>query len=86
MITLTLLTQPDCGWCTDGKELLDALAEEFPIRVEEFDLNSEQGARLAAEHRLLLAPGLIAGDRLIAHGRISARALRRDLTRLSLTP
>jgi glutaredoxin len=86
MITLTLLTQPDCGWCTDGKELLDALAEEFPIRIEELDLHSDHGARLAAEHRILFAPGLIAGGKLIAHGRISARALRRELTRLLPTP
>jgi hypothetical protein len=83
MITLTLLTQTDCGWCTDGKEVLAALAREFPVRVDEIDLHSEQGRRLAAEHRLLFAPGLIADGRLIAHGRLSARALRRDLTRLS---
>ena len=86
MIELTLLTQPDCAWCDHGKRLLADLDREIPLRVEEVDLHTEQGRRLAAEHRLIFAPGLIAEGRLIAHGRFSARALRRDLTRLSPTP
>lgn len=86
MIKLTLLTQADCTWCSDGKELLASLSREFPLSVDEVDLHSGQGSRLAAAHRLLFAPGLIANGRLIAHGRFSARALRRDLARLSLTP
>ena len=86
MIALTLLTRPDCTWCSDGKQLLAGLAREFGLSVDEVDLNSEQGRRLVAEHRLLFAPGLIADGRLIAHGRLSARALRRDLTRLRPAP
>ncbi|MBO1269674.1 hypothetical protein [Arthrobacter cavernae] len=86
MITLTLLTQPDCTWCSDGKQLLAGLSREFPLSVDEVDLHSEQGRILAARHRLLFAPGLIADGRLIAHGRLSARALRRDLTLLCPTP
>lgn len=86
MIALTLLTRTDCTWCSDGKQLLAGLSREFPLSVEEVDLDSDDGRRLAAEHRLLFAPGLIADGRLIAHGRLSARALRRDLTRLRPTP
>ena len=86
MITLTLLTQPDCIWCSDGKALLATLSREFPLSIDEVDLHSGQGRQLAAEHRLLFAPGLIVNGRLIAHGRLSARALRRDLARLSPTP
>lgn len=86
MITLTLLTQTDCTWCSDGKELLAGLSREFPLSIDEVDLHTVQGRRLAAEHRLLFAPGIIANGRLIAHGRLSARALRRDLARLSPTP
>jgi hypothetical protein len=85
MITLTLLTQPDCGWCSDGKEVLAALAQEFPVRVDEVDLHSDRGRLLAADHGLLFAPGLIVDGRLIAHGRLSARALRRHLTRITST-
>ncbi|MFX1821322.1 hypothetical protein PV768_16200 [Pseudarthrobacter sp. CC4] len=86
MIKLILLTQADCTWCSDSRQLLASLSREFPLSIDEVDLNSGQGSRLAAAHRLLFAPGLIADGRLIAHGRLSGRALRRDLARLSPTP
>ncbi|GAB3033784.1 hypothetical protein GCM10027052_08990 [Parafrigoribacterium mesophilum] len=85
MIALTLLTQHDCAWCSDGKRLLTELAEEFPLTVEEVDLGSDRGRRLATQHQLLFAPGLLTDGHLIAHGRLSRRALRRDLTRLTPT-
>ncbi|MGH7377388.1 MAG: glutaredoxin family protein [Candidatus Methylomirabilales bacterium] len=86
MIALTLLTQPDCGPCSHGRAVLAELSGEFPLTVREVDLHSEEGRRLAAEHRLMFAPGLIADGKLIAHGRLSQRALRRDLTRLIPAP
>jgi len=83
VISLTLLTQDDCVWCADGRQLLSELAHEFLLDIKEVDLASEFGHRLAAEHHLMFAPGLIADGHLIAHGRLSKRALRRELTRLS---
>ncbi|XAS67014.1 hypothetical protein V3C33_16330 [Micrococcaceae bacterium Sec5.7] len=83
MIALTLLTQPDCGPCSHGRSVLAGLAPDFALTVEEIDLHSEEGRRLAAEHGLMFAPGLIAEGKLIAHGRLSKRALRRDLGRLT---
>ncbi len=85
MIALTLLTQQDCAWCRDGRQLLSDLAEEYPLVIEEVDLASDRGRLLATKHHLAFAPGLIADGRLIAHGRLSPRALRRDLTRLTPT-
>ena len=85
MITLTLLTKHDCAWCSDGREILDQLSHEFPLQIEEVNLESEQGRHLASEYHLMFAPGLIANDRLIAHGRMSKRALRRNLSRLAET-
>ncbi len=85
MITMTLLTQHDCAWCVDGRQLLVELGKEFPLIVEEVDLDSTGGRLLATEHRLVFAPGLIADGQLIAHGRLSKRALRRVLNRFTTT-
>lgn len=82
MISVTLLTQNDCAWCSDGKVLLDELSRDFPLQVDEIDLHSVTGRQLANEHRVMFAPGLIANGRLIAHGRLSKRALRREFLRL----
>jgi len=78
VILLTLLTQADCAWCERAKRLLADIEAE----VTEISLDTDEGRELAARHRLLFAPGLLHGDRLIAHGRISERALRRELTRI----
>ncbi|MFF0131727.1 glutaredoxin family protein [Streptomyces mirabilis] len=81
MIALTLLTRADCAWCERAKKLL----ADFEAEVTEVSLDTDGGRELAARHRLLFAPGLLYSDRLIAYGRLSARALRRELSRLSQT-
>ncbi|WP_329295874.1 thioredoxin family protein [Streptomyces pseudovenezuelae] len=78
MIALTLLTQPDCAWCDRAKKLLG----DFEAEVTEVSLDTAEGREVAARHRLLFAPGLLHNDRLIAYGRISERALRRELSQL----
>lgn len=85
MIVLTLLTRNDCAWCRDGKKILAELKQEFPLQIEEVNLDGEHGRRLADEHHLMFAPGLIVHGGLIAHGRLSKRALRRYLTNLTDT-
>ncbi|TFC10438.1 thioredoxin family protein [Cryobacterium algoritolerans] len=82
MIALTLLTQADCPSCVAGKRVLTELAAEFPLHVEEVDLGSESGRALALAQRLAFTPGLIANGQLIAHGRLSKRALRRQFTKI----
>lgn len=83
MIALTLLTQTDCPSCVSAKRVLDELASEFPLEVDEVDVHSGNGQTLALEHRLAFTPGLIANGQLIAHGRLSKRALRRHFTKIT---
>ena len=83
MIALTLLTQSDCPSCVAGKNVLAELAWEFALHVDEIDVKSEEGRALAFEQRLAFTPGLIANGRLIAHGRLSKRALRRHFTKIA---
>ncbi|WP_328690208.1 thioredoxin family protein [Streptomyces phaeochromogenes] len=83
MIALTLLTQADCAWCDRAKQLL--AETDADVEVTEASLDTDEECELAARHRLLFAPGLFHDDRLIAYGRVSARALRRELNRLPQT-
>jgi hypothetical protein len=84
-ISLTLITQTDCPSCVSGKRVLAELGEEFPLHIDEVDVNSENGRTLALAQRLAFTPGLIANGQLIAHGRLSKRALRRQFTKI-ITP
>ena len=82
-MNLTLLTQPDCAGCEHAKQVLARLAGEYPLQVSEVDLRSPTGRDLATAHRLPFAPGLLLDGRLLGYGRISERALRRELNKIT---
>jgi glutaredoxin len=86
MIALILLTQSACPSCIAGKRVLAELSAEFPLQIDEVDVNSDTGRAIAREQRLAFTPGLVANGRLIAHGRLSTRALRRKFTTMLQTP
>ncbi|MEB0003973.1 hypothetical protein QN357_13655 [Cryobacterium sp. RTC2.1] len=56
------------------------MSAEFALQIDEVDVNSDTGRSIAREQRLAFTPGLVADGRLIAHGRLSTRALRRKFT------
>ncbi|WP_323508531.1 hypothetical protein [Cryobacterium sp. 10I1] len=61
------------------------MSAEFALQIDEVDVNSDTGRAIAREQRLAFTPGLIADGLLIAHGRLSTRALRRKFTTMVKT-
>ena len=84
-LEITFLTAPDCRHCEHGRAVLAELAARLPLTVREVDLLSEEGRRLVAVGRVAFPPALFVGGRVIAHGRLSQRALERDLAPLVTT-
>ena len=80
-IRITLLTQDDCGFCDQAKEILRRLQADYPLEVTEVDLATEQGRQLATEGGVLFAPGVIVDGQPFSFGRLSERKLRRRLER-----
>lgn len=80
MSTVTLLTQADCGLCDRAKAVLARVGRDFPLTVEEIDLGSDAGRRLAIEANVLFAPGVLLDGRPFGYGRLSERKLRKTLT------
>lgn len=78
---VTLLTQEACGFCDDAKEVLERLADEFPIAVAELELASEQGERLAVAGGIMFPPGIFVDGEPFGYGRPSERKLRREFER-----
>jgi glutaredoxin len=78
---VTLLTQEQCDFCVQAKDLLDRLAGEFPLTVETLDLASSEGQRLAAAGGILFPPGILLDGEPFSYGRPSERKLRRELRR-----
>ncbi len=81
MNRVTLLTQPNCALCEHAKQVLARIARDVPIIVEEIDLGSDTGHRLAVAAGVFFAPGVLLDDRPFGYGRLSERKLRKALTR-----
>lgn len=81
MIVITLLTQPSCIFCDQAKEILSRLAADFPLKVHEVGLETEEGRKLAIQHAVMFAPGILIDSNLFSYGRLSEKKLRLQLTR-----
>jgi glutaredoxin len=78
---VTLLTQEDCAYCEEAKEVLDRLSSEYGFEVKTLDLNSPEGQKLAWHGGVMFPPGIFIGDDPFSYGRPSEKKLRRELDR-----
>lgn len=78
---VTLLTQEHCHFCEQAKDVLDRLAGEYDISLEEVDLATPAGQRLAEQGGVMFPPGILLDGEPYCYGRPSERKLRRELKR-----
>lgn len=73
---LLLITAADCHLCERAHDVLDSL----DLEAREVDVESREAHDLAASGvPLAMLPVLVDGERVLAYGRFSERALRRRL-------
>lgn len=80
-VDVLVLTQPDCGFCDQAKEVLARVGEDFPLAVHEVDLDSEYGRRMAEAGGIMFPPGVLIEGQPFSYGRLSERRLRKELRR-----
>ena len=78
-MNVLLLTQKNCGFCRQAKEILDRLSVEFGLTVSTLDLDSHEGQVLAERSGMLFPPGIFLDGEPFSYGRLSERKLRREL-------
>lgn len=78
---ITLLTQENCAYCDQAREVLRRLSAEYPISVNKLDLGSPEGQALAERGGVMFPPGIFIGGESFSYGRLSERKLRRELDR-----
>ncbi len=76
-----LLTQENCGFCAQAKEILDRLSGEYQLSVTTLDLNSPEGQALAMRGGVLFPPGIFIDGEPFSYGRPSEQKLRREIER-----
>lgn len=76
---VTLLTQENCAFCDQAKEMLERLSGEYPISVSTLDLGTPEGQALAERGGVMFPPGIFLGGEPFSYGRPSEKKLRREL-------
>ncbi len=76
-----LLTQENCGFCAQAREILDRLSGEYQLSVTTLDLNSPEGQALAMRGGVLFPPGIFIDGEPFSYGRPSEQKLRREIER-----
>lgn len=80
MTDITLLTQPSCVFCDQAKEILSRLALDYTFNVHEIRLDTDEGRKLAIQHAVMFAPGILLDGKLLSYGRLSEKKLKSQLT------
>jgi len=78
-VEVLLLTQSDCSFCDDAKDVLETLSKEYTLAVRVLDVASVEGRDLASQGGILFPPGLFLDGEPFSYGRVSARKLRKAL-------
>lgn len=82
-IEIVYLTAPSCRLCEHGRQVLAELSQDRPLELREVDLLSVEGQQLLAVSRVPFPPAVFVGGEMLAHGRLSASALGRQLDRFT---
>ncbi len=80
-MNVLLLTQENCGFCTQAKEILDRLSVEYGFSVSTLVVGSPEGQTLALRSGVLFPPGIFLDGEPFSYGRPSERKLRREIER-----
>jgi glutaredoxin len=83
---VTLLTQENCAFCEQAKEMLDRLSAEYVFSVSTVDLGSPEGQALSERGGAMFPPGLFIDGEPFSYGRPSERKIRREFDRRGIVP
>ncbi len=80
-IDVTLLTQDDCDFCDDAKQILAHLSADYALDVRTVGFATPEGERLATVAGVMFPPGILIDGEPFSYGRPSERKLRKALDR-----
>jgi thiol-disulfide isomerase/thioredoxin len=81
VVKVALLTQQQCAFCEQAKEMLSRLAAEYPLSVSTLDVGTAEGQEAAERGGVLFPPGILLDSEPFSYGRPSEKKLRREIER-----
>lgn len=82
-LDVLILTQENCGFCEEARNLFRRLAGEFPLSIAMVEMSSSEGQELAMRGGVMFPPGIFIGGEPFCYGRPSERKIRREIERRS---
>ena len=82
VISIVILTQPDCASCEAAKAIVERLTRKYPLSVAVVALDSPEGVSVAENAGVLFPPGIFINGVLFSYGGLSERMLRTEIERL----
>lgn len=83
---VTILSQQECAFCEQAKNILSRLQGEFDLELNVVDMASAEGAELAERGQIMFPPGIFLDGEAFSYGRLSERKLRNELKRRAASP
>lgn len=80
-IPVVVVTAPACHFCEDAERVLAERADRLGLEVRIVPLESQEGARLLAEHRPALSPLVLVDGAFFSSGRLPRRKLEKHVAR-----
>lgn len=79
-VRVTVVESPACHYCADAHQVLEELANTYPLVVHTVDARSDAGQLLMAQHRAAMSPLVLLDGAFFSHGRLPRRKLTKVLT------
>ena len=82
-IKITLVRPEGCAHCSQVKETLDKLKNEYNLKVEELDVASSKGLKLVQKYNIMASPGILINNKFFAMGGATESQLKKEFEKLN---
>lgn len=76
-VPVVVVSAPACHFCEDAERVLTERADQLGLEVRVVSIDTEEGARLVAEHRPALSPLVLVDGVFFSSGRLPRRKLEK---------
>ena len=83
MLKVTIISPSSCDHCLAVKKNLEKLKKDYPeLIIEEIDMLTEEGRKLARKYGILSSPGILVNDEFFSMGIVSVARFRKKFAEL----
>jgi len=83
MLKIQFITAPICHECVKAKRIIEEVTPKYPeMQLEEIDVMTERGMKLAQKYYIMASPAVIINDELFSTGALNKENFTKALDKL----